>query len=73
MKKKDIVNMKTIAVYCYGLYGLEIKYVDDYGDFIYYVDSLGKPHRKKIYFNEKHAYFYDCGCVIGLDEVLRCI
>lgn len=71
--------MDTIGVYSYGyFYGLEIKYIDDIEDKIYFVESFNSSeptvkdvHKCKIYFDTKNPYFKINNRRVRLNECLR--
>lgn len=77
MKKSSIISMETIAYYS-GFNGLEIKYIEyDIDDYLYCVSgacspvSKQKPHKLKIYYNERGAFIQLYGYKIPLDECMR--
>lgn len=74
MTKKEIcTNNPTVGVYCDGLAGLEIKYIE-YGidDYVYYIARYGKEsyHKSKIYYGHR-PHFHFRGRNIYFDEILR--
>lgn len=76
MRKKDIINMESIAYYS-GFSGLEIKHIE-YGidDYIYCVSGVwnGKPrcHKLKVYYDKNgDDYIRLHGYKVLLNECIR--
>lgn len=67
----DYRSLSTVAVYhLMGGMGLEIKRIDNVEDRIYFVDSLGKSHRAKLYMGDR-AYFIYKGTRVYLDNCIK--
>ena len=73
MSKKEIcANVQTIGVYEMGLFGIEIKQVEnDINDYVVFTDYKGAAHRAIIHYETERAYFNFMGHRIHLDECLR--
>lgn len=74
MTKKEIcAHNPTTGVYCDGLVGLEIKYIE-YGidDYVYYIARYGKEsyHKSKVHYSDR-PYFNFYGRRIHFDEIMR--
>lgn len=76
ISKKDILKMKTIAVYSKGYNGIEVKEIE-YGidDHLLCVSNIcghrQTAHRLKIYYTKGRPYVKIYGCRVPLDECLR--
>lgn len=73
MTKKEFCKRDTIAVYSFGLYGLEIKGIEHgINEYVYYIDYVGICHRSVIKYNTNSSpYFIFKGHRIPLDECIR--
>lgn len=72
-EKQEYLDMPAVAVYSFGLAGLEIKKIE-YGidDYIIFVAPVNTVHRCKVYYTPSVPYFKYHGYRIPLDECMRC-
>lgn len=74
MKKSELENMPTIAVYYGGLWdlGAEIKALENESiGYIWRAGDTQTAHVKRIYYTANNAYFLHDGRRVRLSEVLR--
>ena len=72
-EKQKYMEMPTIAVYSFGLAGLEIKAIEyGFDDYAIYIGTDNKVHRSKIYTAPSGQNYFRYGNnTICLDECMR--